>query len=270
MTTSSRTVRLATRLHRSLLWLVPSEVRRDYGAEMNATFEAAATDARRAGPLAVCRLLFHEILDLAWSRRANRPAGVAYPPAPSVAPGQHQRGEWVQISAWRQASRSLARRPAFFAAAVLTLAFGAGVTTAVFSLVDTVLIKPLPYPDADAFDEAGQPGALRVIGEAVNRQTSGMTEQTAGGDAIGIERRRTNLPSFQVPIRRCIQLDLPCLDETHPGPRRHDLAIRAVIEHHVRSHRLSGLEIGNAKRFRPRHLAILDVGHDRSRHTVAR
>src|SRR5262249_49938736 len=51
--------------------------------------------------------------------------------------------------AWRQSWRSLARRPAFLAAAVVTLAFGAGVTTAVFSLVDTVLIKPLPYPDGD-------------------------------------------------------------------------------------------------------------------------
>ena len=50
---------------------------------------------------------------------------------------------------WRHAWRALARRPAFFTAAVLTLAFGAGTTTAVFSLVDTVLIKPLPYPDAD-------------------------------------------------------------------------------------------------------------------------
>jgi predicted permease len=150
MTASSRTVQLVTRLHRKLLWLVPSEVRRDYGDEMHATFEAAAIDARRAGSLAVWRLLFHEILDLAWARRANRPAGVAYPPAPSVAPPPHQRGEWIQTWAWRQAWRSLARRPAFFTAAVLTLAFGAGVTTAVFSLVDTVLIKPLPYPDADA------------------------------------------------------------------------------------------------------------------------
>ena len=92
--------------------------------------------------LAVWKLLLHEILDLAWSRRANRPAGVA--------PEPDQRGEWIQMWAWRQAWRSLARRPAFFAATVVTLALGAGVTTAVFSLVDTVLIKPLPYPDADA------------------------------------------------------------------------------------------------------------------------
>ena len=150
MTASSRTVRLAMRLHRCFLCLVRRDVRRAYGTEMIATFEAAAHDARRAGPLAVWRLLFHEILDLAWSRRTNRPAGVAYPPAPSVEHGRHLRGEWLQMWAWRQAWRSLVRRPAFFAATVLTLAFGAGITTAVFSLIDTVLIKPLPYPDADA------------------------------------------------------------------------------------------------------------------------
>lgn len=50
---------------------------------------------------------------------------------------------------WRLAWRALLRRPAFFASAVLTLAFGAGITTAVFSLVDTVLIRPLPFPDAE-------------------------------------------------------------------------------------------------------------------------
>ena len=59
------------------------------------------------------------------------------------------RHEWIQWPAWRQAWRSLSRRPAFFAAAVLTLAAGAAITTAVFSLVDTVLIKPLPFPDPD-------------------------------------------------------------------------------------------------------------------------
>ncbi len=150
MTASSRTVRLAMRLQRAFLWLVPSEVRREYGAEMMATFETAANHARGTGRWAVWRLLFHEILDLAWARRGNRPAGVGLPPGPSVTAASHQGGEWIQRWAWRQSWRSLWRRPAFFAASVLTLAFGAGITTAVFSLVDTVLIKPLPYPDANA------------------------------------------------------------------------------------------------------------------------
>lgn len=140
MRPSSRTVRVAARLHRALLWLASADVRRDYGAEMIATFEVAACDARRAGAWAVWRLLLHEIRDLAWSRRVARPAGIALE--------SRHRAEWIQVSAWRQAWRSLARRPAFFIATVLTLAFGAGVTTAVFSLVDTVLVKPLPYPDS--------------------------------------------------------------------------------------------------------------------------
>jgi putative ABC transport system permease protein len=53
------------------------------------------------------------------------------------------------MRAWSLSCRSLLRRPAFSVAALSTLAFGIATTTAMFSVVDAVLVKPLPFPDAD-------------------------------------------------------------------------------------------------------------------------
>jgi putative ABC transport system permease protein len=49
----------------------------------------------------------------------------------------------------RQSIRGLAATPAYSAGVFLTLALSIGAATAVFALIDAVLLKPLPYPDAD-------------------------------------------------------------------------------------------------------------------------
>ena len=46
----------------------------------------------------------------------------------------------------RQVLRRLARAPMFTAVTLLTLAVGIGANTSIFSVVDGVLLKPLPYP----------------------------------------------------------------------------------------------------------------------------
>ena len=60
--------------------------------------------------------------------------------------------EWLDTlsSDLRCALRGLLHHPSFSAAALLTLALGIGANTAMFGVIDSVLIRPLAYPHAEA------------------------------------------------------------------------------------------------------------------------
>jgi putative ABC transport system permease protein len=71
---------------------------------------------------------------------------------------EQQRPGWrveTVVQDFRYALRALRRYPAFSIAVVLTLMLGIGSTSAVFSVVDRILFRPLPYRDADRLVSVG-------------------------------------------------------------------------------------------------------------------
>ena len=56
----------------------------------------------------------------------------------------------------RYAIRTLLKSPGFTLVAVMTLSLGIGMTTAIFSVVDAVLWRSLPYPGADEIVSIGE------------------------------------------------------------------------------------------------------------------
>jgi putative ABC transport system permease protein len=80
----------------------------------------------------------------------------------------------------RYAVRVLRRTPAFTSTAIVTLALVIGACTAVFTLADAILLRPLPYPDPDRL------GAIVTVSQSPRAQTRSRarTARRGSGSAI--------------------------------------------------------------------------------------
>lgn len=156
-------------LYRIALRLLPAELRRDFGADMEQMLRDQWRDTR--GGIARLSLLAAAIADVARQASAHRA---------SASSRASQTSALRAVPAdFRHGLRLLRRYPASAVIAVATLALGIGVNTAIFTVVDSVLLRTLPYP---------QPSQLVTIYE--NRPREG-TEYNAVAPADYIDWRAT-------------------------------------------------------------------------------
>ncbi|MBK5255762.1 MAG: ABC transporter permease [Vicinamibacteria bacterium] len=109
----------------------------------------------------------------------------------------------------RLASRSLLKRPAFSGMAVVILALGIGANTAIFSVVNAVLLRSLPYGDPSSL--------VAVFADGTARGQGGRLPITAGDFAWWRDRANTftGLAAMRNDARRITSVETPVVPLAH-------------------------------------------------------
>ncbi|NNL31452.1 MAG: FtsX-like permease family protein, partial [Gemmatimonadetes bacterium] len=145
-----------TRLYGWTLRLLPGDLRAEYGRDMMRLFADRLRDANGEGKAA--RTAMGAYVDVTWQ------AALEWTDRGRVAAGLFVR-EMTTMDGWMNdmkfGMRTLLRSPGFTVAAIITLALGIGATVSIFTVVNGVLLQPLPYPDSNDLFEVVPVSTLR-------------------------------------------------------------------------------------------------------------
>ena len=144
-----------------LEWLLPRDAADAAVGDLDEEFAAVHTRIGRRGAR---RWYWRQALSLASAYLRNR-----WTRERASGPPRLSRMDFMQQDI-RYALRALGRSPSFTIVALLMLALGIGATSAIFSFVDAVLLRPLPYRDPGAIIRLFErpPGATRNAISALN------------------------------------------------------------------------------------------------------
>ncbi len=177
MTREPATLRWCRRLVVAASWLVPAGQRSEWRQEWEAEVAHRWQGMERAGKgrwsarLDIVRRVAGTLPDAAWLRRQLT-------------------ADSDLVHDLRHGLRSFRRRRAFAAAVVAVLALGLGSLTAVFTLVDGLLLRPLPYPE---------PERLMTLWES-NPRAGEVRDDVAPADFLDWQQRSRSFESMAAGI----------------------------------------------------------------------